>query len=170
MEILHKWYVGPSCITFYFQGFNRQYFSIARGNGAQPVTSQYQGAFSPMLLMHICIIRLRCVISAKCNTSSTQQLIVKNIERHTAHTIVSWPSPEQWVIVHTSDLMMIIRQSTYILSIITKDVVKLKTHNLTYCIMVNWENMLNLAHTLDKLYLTGILSNQCLQIKFAQWW
>ena len=35
----------------------------------------------------------------------------KNIEKHTAHTIVSWPNPKQWVIVHTSDLMMMIRQS-----------------------------------------------------------
>ena len=34
---------------------------------------------------------------------------------------------------------------------------KLKTHSHTYCIMHNWENMLNLTHTLDKLYLTGIL-------------
>ena len=34
----------------------------------------------------------------------------KNIKRHTAHTIVSWPNPKQWIIVHTSDLMMIIRQ------------------------------------------------------------
>ena len=25
----------------------------------------------------------------------------KNIERHTTHTIVSWPNPKQWVIVHT---------------------------------------------------------------------
>ena len=33
------------------------------------------------------------------------------IKRHTAHTIVSWPNPKQWIIVHTSDLMMIIRQS-----------------------------------------------------------
>ena len=40
----------------------------------------------------------------------------KNIERQTAHNIVSWPKPKQWVIVHTSDLMMIIRQSIYILS------------------------------------------------------
>ena len=31
----------------------------------------------------------------------------KNIERHTAQTIVSWPNPKQWIIVHTSDLMMI---------------------------------------------------------------
>ena len=37
----------------------------------------------------------------------------KNIERHTAHIIVSWPNPKQWIIVHTSDLMMIIRQSVY---------------------------------------------------------
>ena len=59
-----------------------------------------------------------------------------NIERHTAHTIVSWPNPKQWVIVHTSDLMMIIRQSIYILSIITREMGKLKTHNPTYCIMV----------------------------------
>ena len=41
----------------------------------------------------------------------------KNIERHTAHTIVSWPNPKQWVTVHTSDLMMmIIRQSIYYLN------------------------------------------------------
>ena len=83
----------------------------------------------------------------------------KNIERHTAHTIVSWPNPKQWVLVHTSDLMMIIRQSIYILSIITKEMGKLKTHSPTYCIMDNWENILNLTHTLDKLYLTGILSS-----------
>ena len=42
-----------------------------------------------------------------------------NTERHTTHTIVSWPNPKQWV--HTSDLMMIIRQSMYIISIITKE-------------------------------------------------
>ena len=35
----------------------------------------------------------------------------KNIKRRTAHTIVSWPNPKQWITVHTSDLMMIIRQS-----------------------------------------------------------
>ena len=81
----------------------------------------------------------------------------KNIGRHTAHTVVSWPNPKQWVIVHTSDLMMIIRQNIYILSTITKEMGKLKTHSPTYCLMDNWENVLNLTHTLDKLYLTGIL-------------
>ena len=80
----------------------------------------------------------------------------KNIERHTAHTIVSWPNPKQWVTVHTSDLMMIIRQSIYILSIITKEMGKLKTHSPTYYILDNWENMFNLTYTLEKLYLTGI--------------
>ena len=46
----------------------------------------------------------------------------KNTKRHTTHTIVSWPNPEQWVIVHTSYLKMIITQSIYIyiLSIITR--------------------------------------------------
>ena len=37
----------------------------------------------------------------------------KNIDRHTAYTIVSWPNPKQGIIVHTSDLMMIIRQRIY---------------------------------------------------------
>ena len=89
---------------------------------------------------------------------------LKNIERHTARTIVSWPNPKQWVILHTSDLMMIIRHRIYILSIITRDMGKLKTHGPTYCIMDNWEYMLYLIHTLDKTYLTGILEVQCLQI------
>ena len=91
-------------------------------------------------------------------------LIYTNTERHSADTIVSWPNPKQWVIVHTSDLMMIIRQSIYILSIITREMGKLKTYSITYCIMDNGDNMLNLTHTLDKIYLTGILWVQCLQI------
>ena len=62
-----------------------------------------------------------------------------------------------WVIVHTSDLMMMIRQSICILSIITREMGKLKTYIPTYCIRYNGENMLNLTHTLDKIYLTGIL-------------
>ena len=35
--------------------------------------------------------------------------IHKNIVRHTAHTIVSWPNPKQWLMINTSGLMMIIR-------------------------------------------------------------
>ena len=81
----------------------------------------------------------------------------KNIEKHTVDTIVSWPNPKQWVIVHTSDLMMIMRQSIYILSIITAEMGKLKTYSPMYCAIDNGENILNLTHTLDKIYLTGIL-------------
>ena len=72
-------------------------------------------------------------------------LTYKNIESHKAHTIVSWPNPKQWVIVHTFDLIMIIRQSMFILSIITKEMGKLNIHSPTYCIIDNWENMLNLT-------------------------
>ena len=36
-------------------------------------------------------------------------LSAKNINRHTAHTINSWPNPKQWQMGHTSDLMMITR-------------------------------------------------------------
>ena len=88
----------------------------------------------------------------------------KNTERHTAHTIVSLPNPKQWVIVHTSDSMMIIRQSIYIFSIITREMGQLKTHSPTCFVIDNWENMPYLTHTLDKLDLTGILWVQCLQI------
>ena len=88
----------------------------------------------------------------------------KHKERHTAHTIVPWPNPKQWVIVHTSDSMMMIRQSIYILSIITREMGQLKTHTPTCFVMDNWENMPYLTHTLDKLYLAGILWVQCLQI------
>ena len=48
----------------------------------------------------------------RCNSTVVVITSHKNIEIHTAHTIVSWPNREQWVIFHTSDLMMMIRQST----------------------------------------------------------
>ena len=52
----------------------------------------------------------------------------KNLTRRTMHTIVSWPRPKQWLMIHTSDLMMmIIRESSHILTIITRWVGKLKT-------------------------------------------
>ena len=73
------------------------------------------------------------------------KLIHKNIERHTADTIVSLPNPKQLVIVDTSDLMMTIRQSIYILSIITTEMGKLKAYSPTYCIMDNGGNMLNVS-------------------------
>ena len=79
------------------------------------------------------VINARPIAIGDINTKSMwkyrleyMDLFYKNIERHTADTIVSWPNPKQWAIVHTSDLMMIIRQSIYILSIITREMGKLK--------------------------------------------
>ena len=82
----------------------------------------------------------------------------KNKERHTMHNIVSWPNPKQWQKGHTSDLMMIIRSSDSILSIITRDMGKLNTHSPIYCINDNWENWPNLRHTRDRIYLESILA------------
>ena len=63
------------------------------------------------------------LLTAKCNTlfrfmwnDCVAKCINKNIEIHTAHTIVWWPNPKQWIIVHTSDLMVLIRQSAYFVS------------------------------------------------------
>ena len=42
---------------------------------------------------------------------------------------------------------MMIRQSKYILLIITREMGKLKTNSPTYCDMDNWENMFNLTHS-----------------------
>ena len=71
----------------------------------------------------------------------------KNTERHTAHTIVSWPNPKQWVIVHTSDLMMIIRQSIYSLNHHKGDGQTENTQPQNIYILNNWENLLNLTHS-----------------------
>ena len=122
----------------------------------------------PSQQLHDCIYAGLGVIQIRCFYESTDlvglgELLCcgfyqnTNIEIHTVHTSVSWPNHKQWVIVHTSDLMMIIKQSIYILSIITRGVGKLNTHSPTYCIMDNWENILNLTHTLGKISVTGIL-------------
>ena len=93
----------------------------------------------------------------------------KNIERHTADTIVSWINPKQWVIVHSSDLMMIIRKSIYIILIITKEMGKLKTYSPTYRIMDDRENMLNLTHIRQNISDSHFISSKPSD-KFAQWW
>ena len=89
---------------------------------------------------------------------------LKNTERHTAHTIVSWPNLKQWVIIP------ILSTPHKIISIVTREMGKLKTHSPTYCIMDNWKNMLYLTHTLDKIYLAGIFISSMSSDKFAQWW
>ena len=55
--------------------------------------------------------------------------IYKNIERHTANAIVSWPNPQHWQMSHTSDSILILRQSTLILKIIIRAMGKPNTHS-----------------------------------------
>ena len=84
----------------------------------------------------------------RCSTRSN-----KNIERHIAHTNVSRTNLQQWKIGHTSDLMMTIRQSICIHTIIIRDMSKLNTHISIYFMKDNWEIWHNLRHTLDWMYL-----------------
>ena len=72
-----------------------------------------------------------------------------NTERRTAHTIVSWPDPKQWVIVHTLDPMMIIRQSIYVLSIITRGMGQVMK-NIKECIKTP------LTHRCNKSFSSGL--------------
>ena len=66
-----------------------------------------------------------------------KDLIDKNIERRRAHIIVSWPNPKQWVIVHTSDLMTMIRQSIFSLNHHKGDG-KIENTQPQLCIVDNW--------------------------------
>ena len=63
----------------------------------------------------------------------------KNITRHTTRTIVSWPNPTQRLIIHTCVLMITIRYSIYIFTIITREMGQLKANSPIYC-KDNWEN------------------------------
>ena len=62
--------------------------------------------------------------------------------------------------VHTSDLMMLIRLVTRILTIITRGIGKLNAHSPIYCTKDNWNNSLNSRHKLDRMYPTSILKVQ----------
>ena len=84
-----------------------------------------------------------------------------HVARHTAHTIVPWPNPKQWLMIHTSHLIMMIRWSTHILKIITRGMGKLKKDSPIYCI--KWGKWINLRHTLDRIYLRCMLYIQCPQ-------
>ena len=75
----------------------------------------------------------------------------KNTERHTVHTIVSWPNPKQYFRFDDDN------KTKYIYSLTQPTKNTQKTHSPVYCIMDNWENVPYLTHTLDKIYLTGIL-------------
>ena len=58
-------------------------------------------------------------------TAAALKYVRKNIEWHTAHTIVSWPFTKRWQLGHTSDLMMIIRSNSGICSIVIKEMGRL---------------------------------------------
>ena len=62
-----------------------------------------------------------------------------------------WVQRWHWWLIYILDKLSIF------LSIITREMGKLKTHSPIYCVMNKWECMFNLTHTLDKIYLTGIL-------------
>ena len=68
---------------------------------------------------------------------------------------------------------MIIRQRIYIISIIRKGMGKLKTHSPTYCIMDNWENMLNLTHTRqiisDRHFISSMSSDKVCTVIIMRW-
>ena len=100
-------------------------------------------------------------------------MLEPNIERHTAHTSVSWPNPKQLQMVHTSYLMMIIRYSAQIPTTIMREISKFNTHSSIYCMKDNWDNRFNLRHTLDRMFLTGILEFQYLRLQNNDndvWW
>ena len=78
------------------------------------------------------------------------------IARNKAHAIVSWPNPKQWLMVHIADLMMIIKWSTNILTIIVKEMCKRKTFCPIYCIKIR-KNGRILKPTHERLYLSSIL-------------
>ena len=87
-------------------------------------------------------------------------MISKNVETHTVHVIVSWPNPTQWQMGHISDLVMLIRQSTRIFTIVIRG--KLKTRSPIHWLKDNWHN---LRQTLDRMYLTSISKVQYFQIR-----
>ena len=71
---------------------------------------------------------------------------------HTEHTTVLSPNPEPWLMIYDSGVMMIIRWNINILTIITREMGKLKTHGPIYCMKDNWEKLLNLRPKLDRIY------------------
>ena len=89
----------------------------------------------------------------------------KNTQRHTAHTIVLRPNPKQREIVHISDSKIIIRQSIYILSIITREMGQLKTQSPTCFVM--GEYVLSYSHTRqiisDRHFMSSMSSDKLAQ-------
>ena len=73
----------------------------------------------------------------------------------------SLPYTNQRLMIHISDLMMI-KWSTHIPTIAQREIGKMKTQ---YHVLQNesWDNVLDLTHTHDIIYLISILYDQCFQ-------
>ena len=81
--------------------------------------------------------------------------ILMNIARHTAHTIVSWPIPKHLLMIHISNLMVMMEWITSISTIIKRQVSWSWKHTQSiYRIKYNWDNSLKLRHALDRIHLT----------------
>ena len=80
-----------------------------RGGGSSSMA--WVGLDAVLFVLHLHMITCYEVSNVIFRNKVSIDFILKNIERHTAYTIVSWPNPKQWVIVHTSDLIMIINKA-----------------------------------------------------------
>ena len=76
--------------------------------------------------------------------------------KHTVHTIISLPNHQHCLKIHVSELMVMIRLNGYVLTIIEREIDQLKTPSYIYCTKDNWQNRINIEHTLDRIYLTSI--------------
>ena len=68
---------------------------------------------------------MHLVIISNClEKNQRDQLLFQHKDKaiYIEHNIIFWSYNKQWLIIHTSDLMMITRKSTHILTIITRQV------------------------------------------------
>ena len=109
--ILYAWYHNAAtlfciCIYIYIYGFIQHMRQFIHNWYLGISLMQVQEDMSP------CLLRTKIISMRQWQVQAAQWGIVpahKNIVRHTAHTIVPWPNPKQWFMIHTSGLMMIIR-------------------------------------------------------------
>ena len=137
-----------------------RYWPFVRGIHRSPVNSPHKGQWRGALMFSLICPRINGWVNDRkagdLRRLRTNYDVTVMIVRHTAHTIVSWYNPNQWLMVHTSDLMMVTRSNAHILTIIIKEIGNLKTHSPVYYIKDNWENWLNLGIS---IYLLCILEN-----------
>ena len=70
--------------------------------------------------------------------------------RHRAQTIVSWPNPKLWQMGHISNLIMIMKLNTHIITVFIRKLGRLNMHSPVYCMKDRWQNLHNLRHTFDR--------------------